>query len=307
MVKRNFREGFTLIELSLSIVFVSILSLTIVLIITNTVKAYQRGLILNQVNTVGMDIVDDMRLAIQNASTRSSEDYCLSVYANSSDPINLCKNDGAYNFVSVTRSGTVTMSGKKIGDNIPLFGAFCTGTYSYLWNSGYFNAEGAKVEGTGRATFTYKNSSGSTVTNSTFRLLKVRDDSRAVCTSAVFSNGTNYKISGLAGGVISNKFNITKFANVPEDPVDLLILDGSGSDRSNNDLALYDLEVPRPAEDKADSNVFYSVSFILGTLRGGINIRANGKNCATPSDLVNENFNYCAINKFNFAAQASGE
>ena len=62
------RRGFTLVELSLSLVFISILSLTIVLMINNAVESYQRGVTLNQINTVGMDLVDDIRTAVQNSS-----------------------------------------------------------------------------------------------------------------------------------------------------------------------------------------------------------------------------------------------
>ena len=61
------KEGFTLIELSLSIAFISVLSLAVALIITNSISAYHRGLVLNQINTTGMELVDDMRAAVQNA------------------------------------------------------------------------------------------------------------------------------------------------------------------------------------------------------------------------------------------------
>ena len=67
MSRRN-KRGFTIIELSLSIAFIAILSITMVLIITNTISTYRRGLMLNQINTTGMDLVDDLRAAVQNSS-----------------------------------------------------------------------------------------------------------------------------------------------------------------------------------------------------------------------------------------------
>lgn len=297
MAKQGFREGFTLIELSLSIIFISILSLTIVLIINNTIKAYQRGLILSQVNTTGMDLVDDMRSAVQNSSTKSIVDDCTTIYTSQSVK-DVCEQDGAYNFVTVRRDGTVYLNGEKM-ENVPLYGAFCSGTYSYIWNSGYFWAEGADMQTVTPATLKYKDSTGTTKEYTQFRLLKVRDDSRGVCVSAV---GAEYNISRLPNGRINNSFDITGYANVPENPVDLILADGE-----NTDLAIYDLSVPMPAESIANNNTFYTVSFILGTIKGGINIRANGKNCSAPNDFSTENFSYCAINKFNFAAQASGE
>ena len=45
-MKKNARAGFTLIELSLSLVFVGILSIMMVLIISNTVSSYRRGITL---------------------------------------------------------------------------------------------------------------------------------------------------------------------------------------------------------------------------------------------------------------------
>ena len=52
--------------------------------------------------------------------------------------------------------------------------------------------------------------------------------------------------------------------------------------------------------------MFYAASFILGTRRGGINIKQVGNNCKPPSDF-DSNLDYCAINNFNFAVQAGGE
>ena len=297
MTKRGFREGFTLVELSLSIIFISILSLTIVLIINNTIKAYQRGLILSQVNTTGMDLVDDMRSAVQNSSTKSIVDDCTTIYTSQSVK-DVCEQDGAYNFVTVRRDGTVYLNGEKM-ENVPLYGAFCSGTYSYIWNSGYFWAEGVDMQNIKPATLKYKDSTGTPKDYTEFRLLKVRDDSRGVCVSAA---GTEYSISKLPNGRIDNSFDITGYANASEDPIDLILTDGE-----NTDLAIYDLSVPMPAESISNNNTFYMVSFILGTIKGGINIRANGKNCSAPNDFATGDFSYCAINKFNFAAQASGE
>ena len=49
------------------------------------------------------------------------------------------------------------------------------------------------------------------------------------------------------------------------------------------------------------------MSFILGTLRGGANVNVSGEFCATPgSNSSVEDFDYCAINKFNFAARTLG-
>ena len=78
------RRGFTLIELALSLIFIAILSVTVVLLIQNTTASYRRGLVLNQIDTVGIDLVDDMRYSVQNASSYSILEMCNTFYSEGS-------------------------------------------------------------------------------------------------------------------------------------------------------------------------------------------------------------------------------
>jgi hypothetical protein len=82
---------------------------------------------------------------------------------------------------------------------------------------------------------------------------------------------------------------------------DILKFEGSESN-----LMLYDLQSAKPADNGRSS--FYQISFILGTIHGGINVQSSGDYCATPEGYNSEveNFDYCAINKFSFSAQAIG-
>ena len=315
-MRKSFRNGFTLVEVALSTAFVGILSIAIVLIINDTVAAYRRGLVLSQVNTTGMDVVDDLRTAVQNSSSRSVTNDCMTFYGDMSPARAQCIADGAYNFIAVTQYSKVTILDKPEA-NVPIYGAFCTGTYSYIWNSGYYDSTQATfAEKNVWATLTYLDASGTerSITSTTrggvstgkpFRLLKVRDDNRAVCSSVVRWDSSarsfrdNYSLP--YDKRIDPNFNITGYGMIEEEPVDLILAD------NENDLAIYELLVARPAESTTQKNIFYSVSFILGTIDGGINIRSSGQSCAPPADWANENFDYCAINKFNFAIQASGE
>lgn len=303
------RTGFTMIELSLSLVFVGILSIMMVLIISNTVSSYRRGITLNRINTVGMDLVDDMRTAVQNSSIGSLQAECVRRFPDNSstsepEQRDSCQADGGASFVKMTRYANVTLAGETDPISVPVYGAFCTGTYSYIWNSGYFDARtGAVVEGGVLAAELKYKSGGVVVEMKDFRILKIADDTRAVCRSrAVQSpNGNLVYVTG-EGLTSDNVFNISgeNYNPVSEPPVDLILRD------SDNDLAIYDLSVANPAESATQENVFYSVSFILGTLEGGINIKAKGRSCAVPTDYANEFFDYCAINNFTFAAQANG-
>jgi len=290
MKKTKKFNGFTLVELSLSLVFIATLSLIITLIINNTISSYRRGLVLKQINTVGMAIVDDMRAAVQGSSTKAVTSDCNTVFDNA-DQIAKCEEEGGKGFVAVSKSASkVEIGAGKTITNVPMIGAFCTGTYSYIWNSGYFftNDNGyPKIEGVSKAKFVYGSGSGNTIEN--FRLLKVYDNDRAVCVTAS------------KNGLDNNTFDIRSYGNiVSEEPFDLLKSNDVG-------LALYDLTASAPADSSASNSLFYAVSFILGTAQGGINISSSGNFCATPNDYGSQSFDYCAINKFNFAARATGE
>ena len=290
----NTKKGFTIIELSLSIVFIAILSITIVLIINNTVSSYRRGIMLNQINTTGMDLVDDMRLAVQNSSTDFVEEACEKAYASYGSTLRTkCVEGKAKYFVSLTKTATVRLKGNVIGDNIPVFGAFCAGSFSYIWNSGYFEPNnGYEVEkGVERAELKYKSKAGGkeeSILSEDFRLLKVIDENRLVCASMV-----NERYEDKGGSL----FDLSTKAPLAEEPIELL--PGGG-----NNLVLYNL-MSNVVED-AGGGMLYSVSFILGSIQGGININATSNYCATSEDAELENLEYCSVNKFNFATLVAG-
>jgi type II secretory pathway pseudopilin PulG len=81
------RDGFTLIELTLAMLFIGLLSISIVLIISNTVTAFQRGMKLSRVNSTGTDLVDDMRASIQSSSARGLISSCYATIYSSGTPL----------------------------------------------------------------------------------------------------------------------------------------------------------------------------------------------------------------------------
>lgn len=338
MARRVKKQGFTLIELALSMAVIAVLSISIALIVSDVVQAYRRGLTINRINTDGMDIVDDIQTAIQNSSAQSIIADCEKYYdKNNSSPTSSYHNcigtlttvgdtevqsagAGAYYFVSITKTSNVTID-SVVHTNVPIYGAFCTGTYSYIWNTGYYDAPNAEFrEKTDDEWATFQETPADTLYKFSarnperpFRLLKVRDDQRGVCKSVVRPyNGSEYG-KDAAGNVVNYPVELDSEDDITgaftmygyggtggEAPVELIMVD------DDVDLALYDFFVARPAESTLLNNYFYSMSFILGSVRGGVNILAQGRSCAAPNDYENENFDYCAINKFNFAAQTSG-
>ena len=305
MLMKQIREGFTLVELALAMAFVGVLSISIVLIISNTVAAYQRGMTLTRVNSVGTDLANDMRISINNSSARAIADICTaSIFKKgvngdeyeslSSTDATACKEENAFKYIYVVKN-------KDIGSDktIPIYGAFCTGEYSYMWNSGYFvQGNGVDLGGESWIKFSYYDDEGTQVNHTDFfRLIKVKDSSCSVCVAMRNTNNKRYSDD------ITNMVDLTKIGSgriEGSGPIDLLPNDGG------NSLAFYDLFVSPPAASMENDNLFYSVSFVLGTTTGGADILAKGNSCAAPQDLALGSSNYCAINKFNLAMQVNG-
>ena len=296
------RTGFTIVELSLSIAFIAILSIIVVVIISNAISSYHRGITMNQLNTIGMDIAGEMQTTVQASPARSLIRECSTTYTNSGK-IKKCEDDSATSFAYVERYVDVEI-GQDKGVTVPVYGAFCTGAYSYLWNSGYFFNEEYKVNRrVGALELSYRRAGNSEVKSATgFKLLKVHDENRLACKSGAGAVASD-KIEGdyYPSNDHSNMSNVIDMTSVSidEDPYDLL--------QGDNNLAIYDLTTATPAEG-GTANMLYAVSFVLGTIQGGINVRVGGNYCATPEGYNSgvESFDYCAINKFNFAAQATG-
>lgn len=296
------KVGFTLVELSIALIFVGLLSLSMMLIINDSVVAFRRSNMLGQVNTVGMDLVDDITMAVKDSTARSLTDICLTIYSSKSER-DKCVNDNAYNFVSVTRT---------YGENaLPIYGVFCTGAYSYVWNSGLF--ERGEID-TEPVKLVYKNVSGSISQVSGFKLIKFRDDARSACIAAVHpeydskdlskTKKLRYTLRNVSNGgnlLTTNVIDVSKIGNgtIESEPVQLLATGGA------NELTIYDLMVAMPAVSDKNNGVFYSGSFILGTVGGGINILSKNSACKAPNGYES-NLDYCAINKFNFAGRAIG-
>ena len=118
------RSGFTLIEFSPSLAFVGILSIAIALIINDTIASYRRGMTLNQINTTGIDLVDDIRAAVQNSPVSSVKSLCRVAYKQAYEA-KVCEWDNAKNFVSVERLAKVEIRGKKSSEPVPVYGALC--------------------------------------------------------------------------------------------------------------------------------------------------------------------------------------
>ena len=294
MIER-IKKGFTLVELSLAIVFITILILSIGYLTIHITSTYEKGLAMKAVNSVGKELIDDFSRAIAASPARTIESLCGETYPSDKKKTayNDCVADKGHKIFYQQHYNKVKIKGEE--QVVPTNGVFCTGRYSYLWNTAYsLNPDDyPKVIVEAQTIGTYKSSKVEYTEEKPFRLLKVTDFTRGLCkmhldeNHYLYKNEVDYDISG-------------EGTMAPEVEEELL-------ENSENNLALYDLTMFSPTVHKLTSSGFYSGTFILATLRGGINIFTEGEFCSDPPDNLNTDFAYCAINKFNFAMRADGE
>jgi prepilin-type N-terminal cleavage/methylation domain-containing protein len=168
-------------------------------------------------------------------------------------------------------------------NNPQYYGAFCTGIRTYVWNTGVAINDGKSL--------TYDG-------GKVFRLLRLNVQGSAMC--------QNFEAYVTSGVDISDA-SLRPVEILSTSPVDAAAQASGGdtSSASESDLALYDFRIFTPTIDKMTGHALYSATFTLATLRG-VDITAQGNYCENPSETLNTDFSYCAINKFNFAMTTTG-
>ena len=99
-----------------------------------------------------------------------------------------------------------------------------------------------------------------------------------------------------------------------EDDITVL-LDGSTSDEGT-DLQLYDFAVMSAAQSHVTNQVIYDIAFVLGTTRGGIDVKSSNNYCSKNSkvsgdtdaakDYADHGISYCSVNRFDFVVRQTG-
>lgn len=318
MIKtKSTKHGFTLIELSLAMIFLAILLLTIALITTQIIAIYQKGLAIKAVSSTGRELVDDITRAIAASPTKSKMSLCSKITGTNGRLA--CENDESprtdteprgdegFKFIYQQQTGNVKIGGSSQDTSVPTHGVFCTGRYSYLWNTGYTLNDKLYPTGSSyRAKLRYRIDAATnpaigevvstdgvykTVEVKDYRLLKMRDQERIACTANI--DLANYRVNN------NNQYDITA-SPISNEPEELLT-------PSEDNLAIYDFKIFPPIQHTFSLHTFYSGTFILATLPGGVDITGTGDYCTETPDGLDTDFAYCAINKFNFAMRATGE
>ena len=271
------KKAFTIVEFMLATTVLAIMLMSIASLTIRIIKIYKKGLAMRSVNSVGRDIINDLSRVITSSPVTNRV-----MPEPSSSPINAnaIRESWAdyYNEITTDRNGfTVQASG-----------VFCTGSYSYIWNTAptieSMNNNGGTVPATALK-----------VNNQVHRLVRIPDGSRNVCaheagTKLTPPAGNNYEVA--------NDNDVTVLINKDE-----------------NDLALYDFSIMPAMQNKRTGQIFYSGTFILATLSGGVNIQSNGNFCTGSNETYSSDesteatkieFDYCSVNKFNFSVRATG-
>ena len=175
-------------------------------------------------------------------------------------------------------------------------GMFCTGSYTYVWN--YQQAMMAAHRDPS-LTYYYIEIDDTNKTQA-YGFARVKDSGckRFEALKKDPTNGTN------GNGKISAS---------NEDEVHVL-LDGKRSGEGT-DLALYDFSViTATRSNKLSNKGLYDISFVLGTMRGGVNVTSSSNYCeksttssnASEQSYADTEMNYCSVNRFEFTVRQSG-
>lgn len=291
------RRGFTMVELSIAMAFIAALLISIAVITTNIITIYQKGMTLKAVNSVGRGLIDELTTAINTAPSVDTTSLCNSL---AGDDAAACKADNAFKYVY---QATYNSSGQQYN------GIFCTGYYSYIWNTYYGVDSGHTLN------LRYATASGTDISTKTIdapRLLRVEDRTYRVCSTAMETNHYRSTLTSNATLDITKLAGNTNVDNPTSKPQSGML------NEFDLDLMLYEFTIFPISQDAVTLRTYMSGTFILATLRGDIDITRSGDYCqvgTTPDGTTSEGssvndlgseFNYCAINKFNFAARTAG-
>ena len=227
------RKGFTLIELTIALAFISVLLILVVVVTINIIGIYTKGQTLRNVNETGRSIIDDMRRTLGDAVPFNAQDNNHLI------------------FYPKTATTMAEMTG----------GRFCTGSYTYAWNTplAYNSTPPNRYTGSNQPRLS---------------VVKITDPGGAFCADP---NG-----------------NITIPA--PGDITTVLV--------SYDTLYIYQFAA-FSTMDAASGQTLYSISFVLGTKQGIADSYTTTNNAScTPPAGINSDFNYCAVNRFDFTTRA---
>ncbi len=304
------RKGFTIIELMLAMALLGTMMVAIASLIMRILDVYQKGLTMRDVSTIGREITSDLTRIINQSPTFFGDDK---------PTINpIVTAGGNIDAASIRKYRTEYYNTASGG------GVFCTGSYSYVWNKAASittarNRANSKVGGDvmmhsdeidatiandlrSKGVFIIQGTDGYIVP----RLVRFADRNREACAHQANDTSNGTALLAESGGIkkSTTHFDLSSKGMSTDDFVELI-------GNSKTDVAVYHFEVAPATQNESTGQIFYSGMFIIATIRGGVKINSNGNYCTGEaqdgSEYIGYGFSYCAVNKFNFSARATGE
>lgn len=171
-------KGFTLVELMLSMAFISVLMVAIAMTVIQIMSIYNKGVTLRSVDQAGRSISQDIKYTLSSSQILDVD--------------------------SAGASGNDFILQARLGDDAtaqPDGGRLCTGTYSYIWNTG----KGMDYQINRFATGT-----------DIIHLVKIRDNSKDYCnittTPEVQQEGASELLSSDDRSLVVQSFTISSAA-----------------------------------------------------------------------------------------------
>lgn len=296
------RQGFTIIEVTLVTAFIAMLLIAIATILASMISVYQKGMILKAINSTGRNLISELTNSINAAPSIDTTSLCHSLLNDSS--VDTCTADNAFKYIFQDIEGYSTDDVTGQSGVVQYGGVLCTGEYSYIWNTKYGKELGRTIK--------VRYSDGSTHETDEFKIARFRDRTYRAC-SANVSSGYVENLSN------TRLVDVTQYANGGNNKITDFTTDflEETNDNAEANLSLYELTIFPVSQDSVTLRAFFSGTFILGTERGDAtivrsgdycdvtNLNSNGEGSSSLQDLGSE-FNYCGINKFNFAARTAG-
>ena len=318
------KKAFTIVELMLAMAFLGTMLVGIASLVMRITNIYQKGLAIRSINASGREIISDLTRTL-NAS-RVTVDINPTIPA-SGKILQTHIDEARANYYLATTTSAANENRQKGG-------VFCTGDYSYVWNTAdNFRIVRGKTENLKKKI--YNDTDIQSVLSEGVYVIKVgtpaqyiipkfarfEDKDRKACVHEQKTiDGVKKYVpiadpKGTVGGIKpSNAYLFELGATLTTDAVTELIED------NESDLAMYNFTVFPATQHVTTKQIFYSGMFIIATYRGGVNIKSNGDFCEGSdnesgvrdtlngaTDLTLNDFDYCAVNKFNFSARATGE
>lgn len=268
MTQMSKKSGFTIIELMLSMAFISVLLLSIVMISIQAGKMYNRGAVLRSLNQSARDVGDVMRRDFLQANRQQ-----------------LMTERSGEDLAGVSRDGLVL----KITNGLAESGRFCLGQYSYLWNTAKTLDQISDVDDLST------NPAVVTVDGQPINFVRVADPDGALCKQVAGPDNNRYPHALNPDG------NITSLLKQPIDKDDVVLSVYNLRvvplvDRGDEGLFKISYMVGTSKASEIASSEDEEGAPVINTM---------DQTCKPPNQ-DESNFDFCAINNFEMIVRTNG-